>query len=185
MRSQQLIRAYMRTLTAHLGKLDPAESQEVVREIESHLHDVLEQAEARGDTPDVAALLAGFGPPEALAARYVAHVQEGAPPPSGFGVIQSVKRTATRGLYYAMGAFGFSIAAAFLLLALAKVWEPASVGVWSLSGASTVIITWSGSPHPQAQEMFGYGLVPFALLACLSCAELTRRVLIVLRRGLF
>jgi hypothetical protein len=149
MRSQQLIRAYMRTLTAHLGKLDPAESQEVVREIESHLHDVLEQAEARGDTPDVAALLAGFGPPEALAARYVAHVQEGAPPPSGFGVIQSVKRTATRGLYY------------------------------------TVIITWSGSPHPQAQEMFGYGLVPFALLACLSCAELTRRVLIVLRRGLF
>lgn len=178
------VRNYMRALSAQLGKLEKADAEEVVREIESHIHDVIDQAEARGEHVDLAALLEGFGPPEALAAQYVAHIRNGAPPPAGFRVIQRVKLTVTRGLYYSMGVFGFSIAIAFLLLALAKVIEPSSVGMWSMAGGASMTVTWSGSPHPDANEVLGYALVPLALVAAAWCAEVTRRVLRVLRRGL-
>ena len=181
---RHLIREYMRALVSQLGKLEKADAEEVIREIESHIHDVVDQAEARGEDPDVTALLEGFGPPEALAAQYVAHIQQGAPPPVGFRVIQRVKQTVTRGLYYSMGAFGYSIAIAFLLLALTKVFDPSSVGVWSAAGGNSITITWTGSPYTDAEELLGYGLVPLALLAAAWCAELTRRVLRVLRRGL-
>lgn len=182
--SRHLIREYMRALIAQLGKLERTEAEEVIREIESHLHDVVDQAEARGDDLDVAALLEGFGPPETLAAQYIAHIQNGAPPPAGFRVIQRFTLSVTRGLYYSMAAFGFSVAIALLLLALAKIVDPSSVGVWSVAGGNAIFITWSGSPHPEAQELLGYGLVPVALIAAVWCAELTRRVLRVLKRGL-
>lgn len=184
MNSPHPIRAYLQTLSAQLGQLEKADADEVIREIESHIHEVIEQAEARGENLDLAALLEGFGSPEVLAAQYVAHIQNGTPPPAGFRVIQSVKQTVTRGLYYSMGAFGFSIALALFLLALAKVFEPASVGVWSVAGGNSIWITWSGSPYPDADELLGYTLVPLALVAAIWCAELTRRVLRVLRRGL-
>lgn len=182
--SRHPISTYLHALAAQLGKLEKADAEEVLREIESHIHDVVDQAEARGDALDITALLANFGPPEALAAQYVAHIQNGAPPPAGFRVIQRVKQTVTRGLYYSMAAFGFSIAIALLMLALAKIIDPSSVGVWSVAGGNSISITWSGSPYPDAQELLGYGLVPIALVAAVWCAELTRRVLRVLRRGL-
>ena len=178
------IGVYMRTLASRLGRLHKADVEEVMREIEGHIRDVVEQALARGEAIDVTALLHGFGPPETLAAQYVAHIRTGAPPPAGFGVIQRVKQTATRGLYYSMGAFGFSIALALLLLALAKLLQPSLVGAWSANGGQSIAITWSGSPYPQANELLGYWLVPMALLASVWCAELTRRVLRALRRGL-
>ncbi|QNN46356.1 hypothetical protein H9L17_14485 [Thermomonas brevis] len=184
MTTRHPIHAYMRALSSQLGPLDKAEADEVVREIESHIHDVVEQAEARGEHLDVAALLEGFGPPEALAAQYVAHIRTGAPPPAGFRVIQRVRQTVTHGLYYSMGAFGYSIAAALLLLALAKLWQPSLVGAWSANGGNSVAVAWSGAPYPEAKELLGYWLVPIALLASAWCAELTRRVLRVLRRGL-
>ena len=182
--ARQPIRAYLQALAVHLGKLDQAEAEEVMREIESHIHEVVDQAEARGDAFDLNTLLAGFGPPETLAAQYVAHIQDGAAPPAGFRVIQRVKQTVTRGLYYSMAVFGFSIAIALLVLALAKLIAPTSVGVWSTAGGNSIAITWSGSPYPDANELLGYGLVPIALITALWCAELTRRVLRILRRGL-
>lgn len=182
--SRQPIRAYIDALAKHLGRLDKADADEVVREIESHIHDVVDHAEARGELVDVAALLAGFGAPQALAAQYVAHIQSGAPPPAGFRVIQRVTRTVTRGLYYSMGAFGYSIAIAFLLLAVAKLMDPSLVGAWTTDGGESVAVTWSGSPYPHARELLGYWLVPIAVAGAVWCAELTRRVLRVLRRGL-
>lgn len=182
--SRQPIRHYLHALAAQLSKLDKADAEEVMREIECHIHDVVDQAEARGEAIDITALLAGFGPPETLAAQYIAHIQDGAAPPAGFRVIQRVKQSVTRGLFYSMAAFGFSIAIALLLLALAKLMAPAAVGVWSAAGGNTIAITWSGSPYPNAKELLGYGLVPIALIAALWCAELTRRVLRILRRGL-
>lgn len=175
--SHQPIQAYMKSLVTHLRKLDKADADEVIREIDCHINDVLEQADARGEELDVEALLEGFGPPDVLAAQYIAHIQAGAPPPAGFRVIQRVRGTVTSGLYYTMGAFGFSAAAALLALALAKVVVPSSVGAWSTGNGHSIILTWSGSPNPGSDELLGYGLVPIALLASVFCAELTRRVL--------
>lgn len=187
MNSPQPIRRYLDALSLHLRKLDKADAEEVIREIESHIHEVIEQTQARGEAPDVDALLRGFGPPERLAAQYVAHIRTGAPPPAGFRVIQRVKQTVTGGLYYSMGAFGYSVAIALLLLAVAKVLQPSLVGAWTSNGGNSVAIAWSGSPYPDAKEMLGYWLVPIALLASTWCAVLTHRVLRilrVLRRGL-
>ena len=184
MTSRDPIGTYMRTLASRLGQLDKADAGEVMREIEGHIRDVVEQAQARGKTTDIHALLQGFGPPEALAAPYVAHIRTGAPPPAGFGVIQRVRQTVTRGLYYSGGASGFGVALGLLLLALAKLVQPSQVGVWSTAGGNSIAIAWSGSPYLQAEELLGYWLVPMALLASVWCAELTRRVLRALRRGL-
>lgn len=182
--SRHLIRAYVGTLATRLDALDPADAEEVIREIESHLHEVVDQAESRGEALDVAALLEGFGPPERLAAQYIAHLQHGTPPPAGFRVLQRVRLGATRGLYYSMAGFGFSVAALLLGLAMAKLLAPDAVGVWSVADGNAYVITWSGSPQSQARELLGWALPPLALLAALWCAELTRRVLQVLRRGL-
>lgn len=187
MTSHHPIRRYVDALALHLRKLDKADAAEVIQEIESHIHEVIEQTEARGEVPDVDALLQGFGPPEVLAAQYVAHIRTGAPPPAGFRVIQRVKQTVTRGLYYSMGAFGYSVAIALLLLAVAKLWQPSLVGAWSINGGHSVAIAWSGPPYQDAKEILGYWLVPIALLASTWCAVLTHRVmriLQVLRRGL-
>ncbi|MBI2380770.1 MAG: hypothetical protein HYV16_08450 [Gammaproteobacteria bacterium] len=182
--NRHLIRAYVRALATHLHTLDQADADEVIREIEGHLHDVVDLAEERGEDLDVAALLEGFGPPQSLAAQYIAHLQHGTPPPAGFRVLHRVRLGVTRGLYYSMGGFGFSIAAALLWLALAKLFAPDTVGVWSVAGGNAYVISWSGSPQPQAEELLGWMLLPIALLAALWCAEITRRVLKVLRRGL-
>ncbi len=184
MTTRDPIGAYTRTLAAHLGALTPADAVDVVREIESHIHDAVELAEARGETVDMAALLAGFGDPAALAAQYVAHVQHGAPPPAGFRVLQRVRHSVSRGLFVSMGAFGFSIALGLLALAVGKMFEPALVGVWSTDAGRQVTIGWSGAPAPDAREVLGFALVPVALLAAAWCAEVTRRVLRVLKRGL-
>ncbi len=181
---RQPIRTYLRAFIAHLGSLERHDREELIREIEGHLHDVVDQAEARGDDLDVAALLDGFGPPEALAAQYVAHIRTGAPPPAGFRVIQRVRLGVTRGLYYSVGASGFALALALLWLALAKLFDPQTVGMWASPDGNSFALTWSGSPYAQGEELLGYGLVPIALLAALWCGELTRRVLRVLRRSL-
>lgn len=184
MTPQQPIRDYLEALAVQLRGLPPADADEVMREIESHILDAVDQAQARAERVDTVAMLAGFGPPEVLAAQYVAHLQHGAPPPAGFRVMQRMRHSVTWGLYLAMAAFGFSVALGLAALALAKLVEPSSVGVWSTAGGHTLAIAWSGPPYPDAQELLGYALIPIALMAALCCAELTRRVLRILRRGI-
>lgn len=181
--SRHLIRSYVRELATHLHTLDRADADEVIREIEGHLHEVIDQAEERGEDLDVSALLEGFGPPGRLAAQYIAHVQHGAPPPAGFRVLHRVRMGVTRGLYYSMGVFGYSVAAALFCLLLAKLFLPDAVGVWSVADGNAYVIAWSASPPP-GDELLGWALLPIALIAALCCAEITRRVLKVLRRGL-
>lgn len=181
MTSRNWIRAYTRELSTHLKVLAPADAQEVIREIEGHLHEVADLAEERGEDLDVAALLKGFGPPEKLATQYIEHLQNGAPPPTGF---RALRRGVTRGLYFSIGGLGFSFALALLCLAVAKLLDPNAVGVWSVADGNAYVIAWSSAAPPQGEELFGWPLVPIALVVALWCAEVTRRVLRVLRRGM-
>lgn len=181
--SRQPIRAYVRALAGHLHSLDKADADEVIREIEGHLHEVVDNAEERGEALDLAALLDGFGPPQALAAQYIEHLRQGTPPPAGFRVLRRVKQGVSRSLYWSMGVFGYSIAAGLLFLALAKLWSPDSTGVWSVAGGQSIVVAWAAQP-PAEPELLGWWLLPVALALALGCAELTRRVMRVLRRGL-
>ena len=91
MEQQQMIHQYLNTLQRYLARLSPAEAKEVIREIESHIFDLIEQREAAGQPVDAQSILQGFGEPRQLAGQYVAHITDGAPPPLGFRAIQRVK----------------------------------------------------------------------------------------------
>ncbi len=184
MDTQEKIQAYCRDLAHFLAPLDPADAAEVIREIKGHVLDVLEQQDQLGQTVGLEAVLAGFGPPRELAARYVSHVLAGTPPPRGFRAIQTVKRGVTRGLYWSMAGFGYGLALFCLGLALVKLLGQESVGMWSTAGGNSVVIAFAGAPNPDAPELLGHLFAPAALLVAAAIGLLTRRVLQVLARGM-
>lgn len=184
MDTQQKIQDYSRDLARYLAPLDPADAAEVIREIESHVLDVLEQQERLGKTVGLEAILAGFGPPRELASRYVAHVLAGTPPPKGFRAIQTVKRGVTRGLYWSMAGFGYGLALFCLGLALVKLLGQDSVGMWSTAGGNSVVIAFTGAPHPDMPELLGRMFAPIGFLLAATIGLLTHRVLQVLNRAM-
>lgn len=176
------IHRYLNDLRRYLARLAPHETQEVIREIESHLFDVMEQQEAAGKTADAGAILRGFGEPRQLAAQYIAHIEEGAPPPRGFKAIQSMKKSATATLYFAMAVFGFSTAMCLLFIAGAKFLLPESVGVWSTPHGNSIVVGFVSVPPMAMPEVMGWWIVPAAAILALAVALLTRKVLSVLKQ---
>lgn len=180
--NNELIHRYLNDLRRYLSRLAPHETQEVIREIESHLFDVLEQKTAAGQAADVAEILRGFGDARQLAALYVAHIEEGAPPPRGFRAIQSVKKSVTASLYFAMAVFGFSTALSLLFVAGAKFLLPESVGVWSTPHGDSIVVGFVSVPPMATPEVMGWWIVPVATLLAVGVAWLTRKVLLVLKQ---
>jgi len=184
MEQRDLIHQYLQELNRYLARLSKAEAQEVTREIESHIFDVIEQGEANGQVVDASAILKGFGEPRELAEQYVAHMTTGAPPPKGFKAIQKVKQGVTVSLYYSMAFFGFSIAAALIFLAVAKLFTPELVGVWSGADGNSFVIGFTEPRLPPHQEMLGTWIIPVASLAGFAIFEITRRVLRALKSSM-
>ena len=184
MQHQELIRQYLQQLNMYLARLTPVEAQEVIREIESHIFDALEQQEAAGQQPDARAILQGFGEPRALAALYVNHLTIGTPLPTGFRAMQKIKRGVSTGLYLTMAIFGFSIALTLLFIAGAKLLIPQSVGVWSDNAGQSIVIGFLAAPLPPGKEILGYALIPVATVLALLIISLTRRVLQVLKHNM-
>lgn len=184
MEQQQMIRQYLNTLQRYLARLSPGEAKEVIREIESHIFDLIEQRESAGQPADAASILQGFGEPRQLAGQYVAHMTDGAPPPLGFRAIQRVKHGVTTSLYYSMAIFGFVISFSLLFLAGAKLITPDAVGVWAMSEGNSLTIAFLSEPFPPEQELLGIYLVPVASILGLSVMWLTRRILVVLKNQL-
>lgn len=184
MDTQQRLEHYSQELATYLAPLQPAEAAEVIREIKSHVLDVLEQSEHNGKLADLESILAGFGEPRELAARYVSHVLAGTPPPKGFRALQTVKRGVTRGLYGSMAMFGYGLTLFLLGLAVLKILGQGSVGLWSNPGGESVVIGFAGPPQPDQPELLGHLFAPLALLAAATVGLLTHRVLQVLARGL-
>lgn len=64
---------YLRSLSRHLSRLDRADANEVLREIESHVDDALEAQAAAQQPVDAGRILAGFGSPRRGSARGLVH----------------------------------------------------------------------------------------------------------------
>ncbi len=184
MQQREIVHNYINALTKYLARLDKADAQEVIREIESHIYDAIELQEENGETVDAQAVLTGFGKPRQLALQYSEHILAGTPPPRGFKAIQTVKKGVTGSLYYAMAAFGFSVAAALMMLAVAKLFAPDVVGVWSAANGDSFTISYAKNAYPVEQELLGYWLVPLGMVVAISIGELTRRVLRVLKSSM-
>ena len=181
MEQRDIIHQYLKELERYLARLEKAQAQEVLREIESHIFDALEQQQHSGQAEDARAILQGFGEPRELALAYVAHITKGAPPPVGFKAIQRVKQGVTATLYYGMAAFGFSIAFALFFIAGAEVFMPDSVGAWSAGNGHSLAIGFLATPYPAEQELLGGWLTPIAILSALLVSTLTKQVLRVLK----
>lgn len=184
MSERELIHNYLKRLSKYLSRLDKADADEVIREIESHIFDAIELQEQNGQQPDALSILNGFGEPRELANQYVEHLLKGTPPPTGFKAIQSVKKGATKGLYYSMGLFGYGVSVFLVMIGLAKLFMPDVVGVWSAAQGNSVTITFSDHTYPNSEELLGYWLMPIAITIGIGTARLTKRVLGVLKVSL-
>lgn len=183
MEQRDMIHQYLKELERYLARLEKAQAQEVLKEIESHIFDVLEQQQGSGQVVDAKAILQGFGEPRQLAFAYIAHITDGAPPPAGFKAIQKVKQGVTATLYYAMAAFGFSIAFALFFVAAAEVFMPDSVGAWSAGNGNSFAIGFFAAPYPADQELLGDWFIPVTSLTALLVITLTKKVLRVLKNN--
>lgn len=162
MAERDQINTYLQSLNRYLSRLAVEDANEVIREIESHIYDAIEQAEAAGEELDINHLLQGFGSPRALAEQYTNHVLEGAPPPAGFSAITAVKHKATKGLYWGTMLIGYGLGVSLIILAIAKLLCPESVGVWPTPGGQSFIVGMIAVESQPSGEMLQGWLVPIA-----------------------
>jgi len=181
MLERDAIHAYLKSLSQYLSRLEKEDAQDVIREIESHIFDVIEQKEQSGEQVNVQQILDGFGSPRDLANQYVDHILIGTPPPSGFKAIQKIKRGVTIGLRYSMAFFGYGISALLGIIGLMKLVHPTEVGIWVTEQGNSLVITFSEYISADSTELFGWWLLPLSLVACVLVFILTRRVLVALK----
>lgn len=178
MTDRDIIHEYLKSLSKYLARLDKAEADEVIREIEGHIYDALDVSETEGGASTI---LKGFGSPRELAAGYVDHILEGSPPPTGFRAIKAVKKGATKGLYYSTGLLGYLFSAALMVVGIMKLFVPEMVGLWVASHGNSIAVGARSQLPEGAEEILGWWIVPFAIGAGLAIAYLTRRLLSILK----
>jgi uncharacterized membrane protein len=180
MPDRDIIHGYLKSLAKYLSRLENADADDVIREIESHIYDALETREKEGAENSAEVVLAGFGLPRELAAQYVDHILEGAAPPAGFKAIQRVKKGATKGLYFATAVFGYGMSLVSTLVGIYKLLEPEMVGFWVSENKTLVLGVMSKTPEG-TREIFGWWAVPLLIGLGIVAAYLTRRILSVLK----
>jgi len=181
MSDREMIHNYLQSLMRFLSRLDQEDADDVLREIESHIYDVMEMREGNGQMIDASAILEGFGQPRDLASQYVDHILDGAPPPKGFRAIQQVKRGATAGLRWATGIVGYSLSATLLIIGLYKLVDPDAVGFWANESGDSVVIGALAEVPAGTHELMGWWITPIAIGLGVAAAYLATRLLRVLK----
>jgi len=181
MSDREMIHNYLQSLMRFLSRLDQEDADDVLREIESHIYDVMEMREGNGQMIDASAILEGFGQPRDLASQYVDHILDGAPPPKGFRAIQQVKRGATTGLRWATGIVGYSLSATLLIIGLYKLVDPDAVGFWANESGDSVVIGALSEVPAGTHELMGWWITPVAIGLGIAAAYLSTRLLRVLK----
>lgn len=178
MTDRDIVHNYLKTLERYLSRLERQEADEVIREIESHIFDALDEA---GDGITASAILEGFGSPRALATAYVEHMLEGTPPPQGFKAIQKVRKGMTKGLYYSTIGFGYLLACGLLFIGFWKPFAPENIGVWSAAGGNSIIVGFVEAPPTGSAEILGWWLIPVFLTLGAAIAWGTYRLISILK----
>jgi len=163
------IETYVRRLTGALQPLPQEERVAVASEIRSHLADCA----ARGEGA-LGRALDGMGVPELLARSYVEEyrlagaLDRGSP----LRLLAVVLGLTARGLAGFFGGLGvlalYLTGASFLLVAGAKLVEPANVGMWIAPNFFSFAIL-DSPPPAEAHELLGYWIVPLSALLGSAC----------------
>ena len=181
MSDRDVIHAYLKSLSKYLSRLEKAEAEDVIREVESHIYDARDAHEKDKGGISAAAILAGFGEPRELAARYVEHILTGAPPPKGFRTIQQVKKGATKGLYIMTELCGYGTSLILIIVGIYKAVVPEEVGVWATDSGDSFMLGVSSTPPGGTHELLGWWLVPILISLGLCAAFLTKKILAALK----
>ncbi|WP_417446501.1 HAAS signaling domain-containing protein [Kangiella sp.] len=186
MSNNDSIKKYLNQLRKYLSRLEKEEADEVIREIEAHIFDVIEAREQAGEAPNIQEIFNGFGEPKELASKYISHIMVGTPPPEGFRPIQIVKRGVSKTLYYSMLVFGYGISFALIAFALVNLFLPYTLGVWSSASGESIVIGWlhQADLSNGAKVFSGLWLSPVAIVLAAIEFFITHRVLRVLKRHL-
>ena len=184
MSERNVIRMYLTSLNRYLAPLSDEEAGEVVREIESHIFDVIDSQEMAGQEADVTRILARLGPPRELAAQYVSHVRSGTPPPEGLSAIATVRKGLSRTFYYSLALFGFGFGLALFALAFVNLLVPNGVAIWSSADGNTVVIGLMQHPinSEQPDKLRGFWITPVALIVGYIIMLTTHKVLGFIRQ---
>ncbi|MDC0601867.1 hypothetical protein OAP14_02430 [Aliiglaciecola sp.] len=177
------LRNYLKDLELYLARLNQDEANEVVKEIESHIFDAIDQTEAKGSIADVETILQGFGPPRELASGYVSHILNGAPPPRGFRSISLVRKGVSKTLYYSMFVFGYGLGIILIFAGFYNLVIPNSIGIWSVAdGNSFVVGTISSPGYIEDGEVFtGLWLTLLFIFCGYLLLLLSHRILQILK----
>ncbi len=181
MSDREMVRDYLNSLMKFLSRLDKEDADDVLREIECHIYDVMEIRQENGQMIDASEILKGFGQPRELASQYVDHILEGTPPPMGFRAIQKIKTGTTKGLYWTTAIFGYFWSAIFVAIGLYKLISPNAVGVWANDIGESFIIGGLSQMPAGTEEIMGLWLVPVAIGLGSGAAYITKRILSVLK----
>jgi uncharacterized membrane protein len=175
------LKTYLRRLGWALASLPERDRDEIVEETRGHVLERLDQG------APLEATLAGFGPPEVYAARFIDEMEiVGAlASQKGSTLLAAVLKRAHRSLAaFGAGATVLVLAAVSIsltLTALMKPLDPAHVGLWTSARGSLVI----GSVSDPAgyTEHLGFAIYPLALASLAGAWFLGRLILVgALRR---
>ncbi len=162
---------YLRELRSALRTLPEGETHDIVEEIRSHIRDSAETAGVL-DPDAMNAALERLGPPRALASMYrVENLAKRAERTrSPWLALRTIFHWAGLSLSGAwvllVSLVGYTLAASFLICAVAKPFNPHRVGLWRLDDPQD---SWSlhlgFRAPPQGTEVLGWWIVPLGLLA--------------------
>lgn len=185
MSDRRKVRNYLDSLNHYLTPLDKFESNEVVKEIESHIYDVIDELEIRGEVADVETILNRLGPPRELAQQYIGHIHHGAPPPEGFNPIMFVKKSLSRSVSLGLMIFGYSFGFALVVFAFANLLVPNGIGVWSEGNGNTIVIGMIDNTmlaQERSDVLYGFWMSPVALIVGYLILMTTHKALQFIRQ---
>jgi hypothetical protein len=180
--SQQAIDAYLKVLRKRLRGLSEQVSDDVVKEIRSH---ILDKASLGGQmTPaSVASVLAGLGSPEELASQYVTDdlLARAQVTRSPWLVLRSLLRWASLSFVgfsvLTFSVLGYFLAGSLALCAMLKPIHPQTAGLWllpSLEGDYSFSLRLGfSSPPADGRELLGWWIVPIGLALAMGLVLLT------------
>lgn len=196
MTHQQQIDDYLSALRTALGPITLDEREEIVREIQAHIRDSMEQPDA-----DPTTVLKRMGPASELAAQYRDGllIRRASRSFSPLLLLRATVRLATKGIFgflvFLCAMIGYAIGGGLVVTAFAKCIIPQNTGLWMVGGRICNSGVLFPAPQPPAHEILGWWYIPVAfVLGCLvllcttysirSCLRLSRRWQSALRRPL-
>jgi hypothetical protein len=182
--AQQKIEAYLGRLRRNLRGLGPAEVDEIIAELRSH---ILDKASAEGepDAASVDATVSRLGSAEELASAYITDtvLAQVAVSRSPLRILGSLFRWATLSVagvaVLLVCIVGYFLGAALFLCALLKPFHPQTAGLWMISSSTgdwelSLRMGFGGVPA-NGHELLGWWMIPAGLILGVGMVLLTTR----------